>query len=257
MPEDAKEYESMTEQTQAPALDPAGLLWQEFLPGGAHWSGVIRRGNTLRITDINGGANVSALLFNQEEKSERYNMADTLKAQHTAFLSKGFVCYSDMGRVLMSVTGDSCGWHDTICGLSNARMIHEKYGEGRYEELRNAYYRNGRDSLLIEMGKWGLGRRDLVSNLNLFSKVTVDGEGDLHFVEGNSKAGDFIDLRAEMNTLVVLSTAPHPLAPAGRYNPQPVQLAAYYSGEVAEDDLCRNFRPENVRGFYNTEMWFR
>jgi hypothetical protein len=157
----------------------------------------------------------------------------------------------------MSVTGDSCGWHDTICGLSNARMIHEKYGEGRYEELRNAYFKNGRDSLLIEMGKWGLGRRDLVSNLNLFSKVTVDGDGDLHFVAGNSKAGDYIDLRAEMNTLVVLSTAPHPLAPAGQYNPQPVQLAAFRSGEVAEDDLCRNFRPENVRGFHNTELWFR
>ena len=157
----------------------------------------------------------------------------------------------------MSVTEDTCGWHDTICGLSNARMIHEKYGEGRFEELRNAYFKNGRDSLLIEMGKWGLGRRELVSNLNLFSKVTVNEEGDMRFVEGNSKAGDYIDLRAEMNTLVVFSTAPHPMAPAGQYRPQPVQLAAFHSGEVPEDDFCRNFRPENVRGFYNTELWFR
>ncbi len=247
----------MSEATQAKAIDPAKLLWEEFIPGGAHWSGVIRRGNTLRITDINGGANVSALLFNQEEKSERYNMADTLKAQQTAFLTKGFVCYSDMGRVLMSVTEDTCGWHDTICGLSSAHIIHENYGEGRYEELRNAYFKNGRDSLLIEMGKWGLGRRDLVSNMNLFSKVEVDDEGDMNFVEGNSKAGDYIELRAEMNTLVVLSTAPHPLAPSGQYNPQPVQLSAWHSGEVAEDDYCRNFRPENVRGFHNTELWFR
>jgi urea carboxylase-associated protein 2 len=247
----------MSETTQATAIDPAQLLWEEFIPGGTHWSGVIRRGNTLRITDINGGANVSALLFNQEEKSERYNMADTLKAQQTAYLTKGFVCYSDMGRVLMSVTEDTCGWHDTICGLSNAHMIHEKYGEGRFEELRNAYFKNGRDSLLIEMGKWGLGRRDLVSNMNLFSKVAVDDEGDMNFVEGNSSAGDYIELRAEMNTLVVLSTAPHPLAPAGQYNPQPVQLSTWHSGEVAEDDYCRNFRPENVRGFHNTELWFR
>jgi len=247
----------MNETTQATAIDPALLLWEEFIPGGTHWSGVIRRGNTLRITDINGGANVSALLFNQEEKSERYNMADTLKAQQTAYLTKGFVCYSDMGRVLMSVTEDTCGWHDTICGLSNAHMIHEKYGEGRFEELRNAYFKNGRDSLLIEMGKWGLGRRDLVSNMNLFSKVAVDDEGDMNFFEGNSSAGDYIELRAEMNTLVVLSTAPHPLAPAGQYNPQPVQLSTWHSGEVAEDDYCRNFRPENVRGFHNTELWFR
>jgi len=247
----------MSDTTQTTAIDPAKLLWEEFIPGGTHWSGVIRRGNTLRITDINSGANVSALLFNQEEKSERYSMADTLKAQQTAYLTKGFVCYSDMGRVLMSVAEDTCGWHDTICGLSNAQMIHEKYGEGRFEELRNAYFKNGRDSLLIEMGKWGLGRRDLVSNLNLFSKVAVDDEGNMNFVEGNSQAGDYIELRAEMNTLVVLSTAPHPLAPAGQYNPQPVQLSAWHSGEVAEDDYCRNFRPENVRGFHNTELWFR
>ncbi len=247
----------MSEKQSLSPVEPGKLLWQEFIPGGTHWSGVVRRGNTLRITDINGGANVSTLFFNQEEKSERYNMADSLKAQQTAFLTRGFVCYSDMGRVLMSITEDSCGWHDTICGLSNARMIHEMYGEGRYEEMRNAYHQNGRDSLLIEMGKWGLGRRDLVSNLNLFSKVTVNEQGDLNFVAGNSQAGDAIDLRAEMNTLVVLSTAPHPLAPKGQYNPQPVQLACWHSGEVAADDLCRNFRPENVRGFQNTEQWFR
>ena len=245
----------MSESAQEFSADK--VLWEEFVPGGTHWSGVIRRGNTLRITDTNGGANVSALFFNHEEKSERYNMADTLKAQQTAFLTRGFVCYSDMGRVLMSITEDSCGWHDTICGLSNAQMIHEKYGEGRFEELRNAYYQNGRDSLLIEMGKWGLGRRDLVSNINLFSKVVVNDAGDLKFDEENSQAGNFIDLRAEMNTLVVLSTAPHPMAPNGEYNPQPVQLTAWSSGGVAEDDYCRNFRPENVRGFENTERWFR
>lgn len=247
----------MSEHQPLSPVDADKLLWDEFIPGGTHWSGVIRRGNTLRITDINGGANVSALFFNQEEKSERYNMADTLKAQQTAFLTKGFVCYSDMGRVLMSITEDSCGWHDTICGLSNARLIHEKYGEGRYEELRNAFFQNGRDSLLIEMGKWGLGRRDLVSNINFFSKVTVNDTGDMVFDAANSKAGDAVELRAEMNTLVVLSTAPHPLAPAGEYNPQPVQLTAWESEPVSEDDYCRNFRPENVRGFQNTEQWFR
>jgi urea carboxylase-associated protein 2 len=247
----------MVKTTVGGEIDPQPLLWEEFIPGGAHWSGVIRRGNTLRITDLNGGANAAVLFFNQEEKSERYNMADTLKAQHTAFLTKGFVCYSDMGRILMSITEDSCGWHDTICGLSNARLIHEKYGEGRFEELRNACFKNGRDSLLVEMGKWGLGRRDLAANINLFSKVTVNEEGELSFAAGNSKAGDYVELRAEMNTLVVLSTAPHPLAPAGQYRPQPVQLAAWHSGDVPQDDFCRNFRPENGRGFYNTEMWFR
>lgn len=183
----------MSEQT----IDPDKRLWEEFVPGGAHWSGVIKRGTTLRITDPNGGANVSALFFNKDETLERYNMADTLKAQHTGYLTKGHVCYSDMGRILCSISEDSVGWHDTICGLSNAKMVARKYGQGRFQELRNAYFKNGYDSLLIELGKWGLGKRDLVANVNLFSKVTVDESGAMHFVPGNSRAGDFVDLRAE------------------------------------------------------------
>ncbi len=77
----------------------------------------------LRLTDVEGGANVAALFYNYEERLERYNMADTLKAQHTAYLTKGCVCYSDMGRVLCSITEDTCGWHDTLCGVSNAAMV--------------------------------------------------------------------------------------------------------------------------------------
>jgi len=84
-------------------LSKTNLLWEETLPGGAHWSFVMKRGTALRLTDVEGGANLSALFYNQEEKLERYNMPDTLKAQHTAHLTSGFVLYSDMGRVLASV----------------------------------------------------------------------------------------------------------------------------------------------------------
>ncbi len=107
-------------------------------------------------------------------------MADTLKAQHTAFLTHGHVCYSDMGRVLCSITADTCGWHDTVL-----RRLERRDGRPRvtaqraYQEQRNDCYRNGRDSLLIELGKYGLGERDLVANVNFFSKVTADDAGDL------------------------------------------------------------------------------
>ena len=84
------------------------MLWEELLPGGCHWSGVLRRGNALRLTDLSGRANVSALFYNAEEKLERYNMPDTLKAQHTAHLTAGHVCYSDMGHVLSGQTGQRC-----------------------------------------------------------------------------------------------------------------------------------------------------
>lgn len=245
----------MTE-TSSKVFDPERLLWTELVPGGAHWSGVLRRGLTLRVTDMKGGANASMLFYNYEEKLERYNMADTLKGQHTAFLTKGNVCYSDMGRVMCSITEDTCGWHDTICGVSNASMVRRKYGEARYQEKHNDYYRNGYDSLLNEVGKYGLGKRDLVANLNLFSKVLVDEKGNLKFQEANSKAGDYVDLRFEMNTLVVISACQHPLDPEASYNPGDVNLAAWYSGAAGEDDPCRNSCSENQRAFMNTERLF-
>ena len=241
---------------QLDTLTPNSVLWKEEIPGGAHWSFVIKRGMTLRLTDMEGGANVSALFYNSEEKLERYNMADTLKAQHTAHLTKGFVCYSDMGRVLCSITQDSCGWHDTVCGMSDAALVKQKYGEARYQEHRNAMHRNARDGFLIELGKWGLGKRDIVANVNFFSKVSADAQGNLLFQPGNSSAGDYVDLRFEMNTLVVLSTCQHPLDPNPQYLPKPVQLTAWHSGTPGNDDYCRNFRPENQRGFYNTELLF-
>ncbi len=237
-------------------FDPSLILWEERVPGGAHWSGVLRRGNTLRLTDLHGGANVSVLLYNQEEKTERYNMPDTLKAQHTAFLTKGHACYSDMGRVLCSVADDSCGWHDTICGVLDAAGLKAKYGEARYQEHRNGMYRNGLDGLLIELGKWGLGKRDVVANLNLFSKVITDAGGALHFDTAHRQPGQSIDLRFEMNVLVVLSTAPHPFDPRPTYDPQAVQLTAWRSGTAGADDLCRLSCAENGRGFINTERYF-
>jgi hypothetical protein len=237
-------------------FSPERVWFEEELPAGSHWSFVLRRGHGLRITDLQGGANVSALFFNADQPLERYNMADTLKAQHTAHLTAGHVCYSDMGRVLVSITEDTCGWHDTLCGVSDAALVREKYGEARYQEHRNAFYRNGRDSFLVELGKYGLGKRDLVANVNFFSKVVATEAGDLRFVEGHSKPGDHVDLRAEMNVLVVLSGCPHPLDPAARYTPRPARLAVWRADPPAADDRCRTSCPENTRGFVNTERLF-
>lgn len=237
-------------------ITPESLLWDEQLAPGAHWSGIVRRGNSLRLTDVQGGANVAALFYNADEKLERYNMADTLKAQHTAYLTTSVVCYSDMGRVLCSITADTCGWHDTLGGASNAALVERKYGTARYQEYRNDYYKNGYDSLLNELGKYGLGKRDVVSNINFFSKVTVDTGGTLIFHPGHSKPGASVDLRFEMNTLVVLSTCQHPLDPAPHYQPRPININVWRSGAVPADDACRNRCPENQRGFVNTERLY-
>jgi urea carboxylase-associated protein 2 len=235
---------------------PGTLLWEETVAGGAHWSGTVRRGVTLRLTDIEGGANAAVLLYAAANPLERYNMADTLKAQHTAYLTRGHVCYSDMGRILCSITADSVGWHDTICGVSRAALVTERYGEATYQVHRNAFHRNGYDSFLVELGKAGLGPRDVMPNLNFFSKVTATEEGALAYVPGHSQAGDYVDLRFEMPTLVVLSTCQHPLDPGPAYAPKPVRLSARDTGVVAPDDECRLKCPENQRGFINTERLY-
>ena len=229
------------------------FLWQELVPGGCHWSGIIRRGITLRLTNVNGSTNAAMLFYNPEEKLERYNMADTLKSQHTFHLTQGHACHSDMGRIFCCITADTAGWHDTVCGLSDAEYIREKYGVARYQEHRNSMHRNGLDNMLIELGKWGLGKRDIVANINFFSKVTADASGTLCFHPDNSIAGEYVGLSFVMNTLVILSTVPHPLGAAENYQPGAVNLATFMtSPEMAAE--CLQIA-ENARAHHNTQRY--
>jgi urea carboxylase-associated protein 2 len=237
-------------------MQDSSVLWEETIEPGASWSHVLKRGAVLHMTDLEGGANVGALFYNFECPVERYNMADTLKAQHIARLTEGFVLFSDMGRILCSVVADSVGWHDPIGGCSNAAVVRAKYGESRYQEARNACHRNGRDSFLVELAKWGLGPRDLVPNVNFFSRVSVSEDGGMEFQEASSPPGAYVELRAEMNVLAVLNTCPHPLDPNPKYAPRPVRLAIRHGAPAGADDPCRLSRPENGRGFILTERYF-
>ncbi|QJD57964.1 urea carboxylase-associated family protein [Pseudomonas sp. gcc21] len=231
-------------------------LYEETVPGGGHTSFVLKRGQLLRITDPQGGANVSLMLLNAHEKSERLNLPDTLKCQHTARLTAGHCLYSDMGRVLAAITSDSCGWHDSFGGVLNAAETAEKYGQGRYQELRNSFYRNGHDNLLVEMGKWNLNQQDLLMTLNLFSRINVDADGCFEFVPGNSKPGNYIELYAPMDSLVILTALQHPMDPNPTYDPRPVQLSWHQVESDGITVLCRTARPENTRGFHNTERLY-
>jgi uncharacterized protein len=228
---------------------------EELLRGGEAWSRRLRRNQRLRIVDVEGHACVSALFYNARDPLERYNMPDTLKAQFTAFLTSGRVLYSDMGRVLCSIVADTCGWHDTITGVGHAGDGRARFGDGSYQRLRNGFHRNARDNLLVELGKHGLGKRDVVANVNFFTRVGVGGDGALAHVAGNSSPGAAVELRFEMDTLVVLSTTPHPLDPAPEYRPGPVTLIVRDGPPAPTDDPCRLSRPENGRGFALTAAY--
>lgn len=239
-----------------PEIDPSLIRFEETVQPGANWSHVLKRGTTLRITDTLGGANVSALFYNFPLFAERLNLPDTLKCQHIARLTKGNCLYSDMGRIFVSITKDTCGWHDPLAGASNQTLVMEKYGALNYQAARNDFHRNAHDNFLLELGKYGMDERDLAMNVNFFQKVTADGEGRLVYHPGNSYAGAHVDLRAEMDTLMVLNTCIHPLDTAPLYSPKPVHLSIRTSPPPGPDDYCRNSRPENQRGFILTERYY-
>lgn len=233
----------------------ATLLYENFMPGGAHGSLEMKRGTTLTLIDKDGGANVGMLLYNPKNPLERYNAPDTLKCQHTFKLTRGHCLYSDMGRIFCAIVGDTVGWHDTVGGNLSRAKLREKWQERTYQEARNDWTLSGTDSFLVTLAKYGLGKQDLAANLNLFSKVVVADDGALRFVEENSKPGDAISLRFEMDTLVVFHTCPHPMNPAPTYPKKPVVYQLWQSDPVAEDDECLNACAENRRGFENNERY--
>lgn len=230
-----------------------GRLWRVDIPGGQHWSGIVRRGTRLRLTAQGPVANAAMLLYNQADRLERYNMADTLKAQHTALLGAGHVLMSDMGRVLAGIIADEAGGHETFCGVSDTADVRERYGATRFQEDRNARFLSGREGLLAELRKWGLGVADLTANINWFSRVAVDRDGGIA-LQARNVQGVSVDLYFEMDTLVAISTAPHPLDDAARYAPAGVTLLAKRM-QAAGRELCRLHCAENGRAYANTQAY--
>jgi urea carboxylase-associated protein 2 len=231
------------------------ILYETVIEGGKHWSYTARRGTVLRLIDIKGGANAGMLFYNPQNLLERYNAPDTLKCQHTFRLTRGHCLYSDMGRIFCSIVADTVGWHDTVTGNANKALVAERWGLKTYQDHKNDWTQNGHDAFLVEGGKYGLGRRDLAANVNWFTKVAPDADGALTFDPANSPAGSSVDLRFEMDTLVLLHTCPHPLNQAIHYPRRPVGLQMRKADPVAADDYCLNSRPENGRGFKNNEIY--
>lgn len=236
-------------------MNDTQLLHTDRLAGGCHWSLPMRRGTALRLIDEEGGANVGMLFYNPVNLLERYNAPDTLKCQHTFKLTRGNCLYSDMGRIFCSIVEDSVGWHDTVCGNATRAIVQRKWGERRYQEYRNDWHQDGYGSFLVELAKVGLGKRDMAANVNFFSRVDVDENGALQYVQNHSRAGDRVELRFEMDTLVLLHTCPHPLNPSKDYPRKPIQYQIRTAADVTSDDYCLNFRPENARGFRNNALF--
>jgi urea carboxylase-associated protein 2 len=231
-------------------------IWNKTLKPGEKWSGNIGKGKYIKFKAEEAGANVSMLMYNLRDTSERYNMPDTLKAQYTAHLTKGNVLLSDNGRVLASIVEDSLGWHDTISGYSTRMMTDQKYGETKYQDLRNEWLRSGEENFAIELVRNNMGVRDLVPCVNLFSKVYCEEDGSMHYEQSHCSKGSTITLRTEMDMILILSNTPNPLDQSSEYPSVPVSISIFDAPAVDLTDECVNHRPENYRAFENTWEYY-
>ena len=227
----------------------------DISPGG-HWSLRMARGTVMRLTDFEGGGNAGMLLYNPENLLERYNAPDTMKCQHTFRLTRGHCLYSDMGRIFASIIEDTGSGQDTVCGNTTAELVAERWGKRDYQQCRNAWYQNGHDAFLVELEKYGLSLADMAANVNFFSLVVTDDQGRMQLERENSPPGTQVVLRFEMDTLVMLHACPHPLNASEQYPAKPIRIELGLAEAVREDDYCRNFRPENQRGFHNNALYY-
>lgn len=228
------------------------IIWTKTFHKGEKWSGVIRRGRLVRLTALGADANLSALFYNAQDHSERYNMPDTLKAQHTFHLTTGNILMTDNGRAMISIVEDRLGWHDTVSGYTTRALTDGKYGESLYQKVRNEWLRCGQENFTIELMRNGMDARDLTAPVNFFSKVTSDDQGKMTFVKDYCPFEATVTLRTEMDTLFILSNTPNPLDPAENYPSVPIRVEVLPAAPVTPLDPCVLSCPENQRAFENT-----
>ena len=231
------------------------FLYAVHIPGGAAWSVTLRRNHALRLTALAPDANVSMLAYAVGDLTERMNVPDTLKAQMSAAIRPPMTLMSDMGRALLSVTASSVNWHDAVTGHSLDADVAARFGDTSYQTARNDWRRSARSCLLEELRVHQLDSRDLHATVNWFTKVEPgdDDAGTLRFVPGHALDGDVVELRAEVDVLVVLATSPHPMNPDVQWRPAPVRTEVFAVDPAAVDDPARLFRDETERSLTMAE----
>jgi urea carboxylase-associated protein 2 len=228
-------------------IAPESVISREDVPAGWYTTVSLRRGEAIRIIDGSGLASVSLIGWRQENPSERINCADTIKVQWSAAMSRGRVILSDMGHVFLSLIEDTSGAHDLMVGGSTAASTLAAFGSAA---------RNTRDNFMAAAAKNDLSLHDIPPCVTFFAPVSVDANGRFLWNPARKQAGDFVDLRAEMNLLLALSNCAHPLDPIRPAAAQPITLIRFRPPPAAPDDFCRTTSPEAMRAFEFTDRLF-
>lgn len=208
-------------------LTPDTAVLDEVCNAGDPWMGLVKKGQIFRILDLEGNQAVDTLFYNADDTEERYSAVDTIQRQGNLYLSAGSVLYSSEGRPMLTIVADTCGRHDTVGGACATESNTVRYA------LDKRPMHACRDSFMHALNTCDcalhrhMSKRDITANINFFMNVPVTPEGGLSFADGISGAGKYVELRAEMNIMVLISNCPQLNNPCNAYNPTPVRLLVW------------------------------
>ncbi|MEM6911953.1 MAG: urea amidolyase associated protein UAAP2 [Verrucomicrobiota bacterium] len=206
-------------RTESP-FSPEEAIYRETIPAGDHWMREIKEGQVFRILDLEGNQAADTLFYSAADPTERYSAADTIRCQQALYLTTGTDLMSTEGRVLLTITADTCGRHDTLGGACSRESNTMRYA------LEKESMHACRDSFIRGAQEWReeLGKRDLPCNINFFMNVPVTPEGALTFADGISAPGRYVEMRAAMDVVALISNCPQLNNPCNGWNPTPVEV---------------------------------
>ncbi|MES1989174.1 MAG: urea amidolyase associated protein UAAP2 [Pseudomonadota bacterium] len=212
--------------TESKFLSQDAVL-NEKCNAGDPWTGIVKKGQTFRILDLEGNQAVDTLFYNADDATERYSAVDTIQRQGQIYLTTGSVLYSTEGNPMLTITADTCGRHDTIGGACSAESNTTRYALSKrpMHSCRDSFmHAITHHSCVIERN---ITKRDITANINFFMNVPVTSDGGLSFADGISAPGKYVEMRAEMDVLVLISNCPQLNNPCNAYNPTPIQLLVW------------------------------
>lgn len=212
----------MTTTLISSALDPADAVLRHVIPAGEPWVGEVRAGQTVRLLDLEGNQAVDTLFYAVANPRERYDPQRTLRRQGSVYLTTGSVLYSNLGRPMLDIVADTCGRHDTLGGACAQESNTVRYA------LDKLHMHSCRDNFMCGCLHDGrLGKRDIGANINFFMNVPVTPAGGLTFEDGISAPGKYVELRAHMDVIVLISNCPQLNNPCNGYDPTPAEVLVW------------------------------
>jgi uncharacterized protein len=208
-------------------LKPQAAHYRQHIAAGAYWMHIVKKGETLRLVDLEGNQAADTLFFNADRPTERYSATDTLREQRNVYIGVGTVVRSDLCTPMLTVVADTVGRHDTLGGACATESNTVRYA------LEKKTMHACRDSYLLALAEnehYGLDKRDIAHNINFFMNVPVTPDGGLTFADGVSGPGKYVELRAEMNVIVLISNCPQLNNPCNAYNPTPIEVLIWSEG---------------------------